>query len=309
MASTRIAFLGTGLMGAPMASNLLRDGHPVTVWNRTRAKAEALQSLGASVADSPAEAADGADVVILILENGGVVEQVLFDSGLVERLAPGALVIDMSSIAPAKAIEHAERLAKSRIGHLDAPVSGGPGGAEERSLAIMVGGEDADFARGLSILQTFGRPTHVGAAGAGQLVKLCSQMISGAAMCAVSEVLVLARTYGIDVARIPAALAGGFADSKVLQIHGKRMFDRDFEPGGHVRTFHKDLGAANEMISRRALDLPVAKLVYEMFGSLSSEGRGELDISSMLLELERRNPGAKTVDTAQRFAPMPELQK
>ena len=277
-------------MGAPMASNLLRDGLQVTVWNRTRAKAEALRPLGAVVADTALNAVRTAEIVLCILENGAVVEDVLFTSGLVSHLSPGTLVVDMSSIAPRQAMNHSRRLALAKLSHVDAPVSGGPTGAVDRTLAIMVGGSDVDFARAAPVLERLGRPTHVGKSGTGQIAKLCSQMIAGAAMCAVSEVMLLARAYDIDLGCIPAALSGGFADSIVLQIHGKRMVERDFDPGGHVRTFLKDLDAAAELIGASALDLPITSLVRKLFDRLAKDGRGECDISSMLLELERRNP-------------------
>jgi 2-hydroxy-3-oxopropionate reductase len=290
MTRPRIAFLGTGLMGAPMASNLLKDGLALTVWNRTRAKAEALRPLGAAVADSAAEAVDGAEFVFCILENGSVVEEVLFAGGVASRLRPGTVLVDMSSIHPRQAIDHARRLAALRIAHLDAPVSGGPNGAVDKSLAIMVGGEPADFDRAAPFLARLGRPTRVGKSGSGQIAKLCSQMISAAAMCAVSEVMMLARSHDIDAERIPEALAGGFADSKVLQIHGRRMISRDFVPGGHVRTFAKDLDAAADLVGANGLDLPLARLTREMFGRLCADGHGEEDIAVMMLEIERRNP-------------------
>ncbi|MBE7246496.1 MAG: NAD(P)-dependent oxidoreductase, partial [Actinomycetospora chiangmaiensis] len=184
-AHRRIAFLGTGLMGAPMARNLLRAGFPVTVWNRSRDKAEALGPDGAVVAGTAAEAVQGAEMVILMLENGSIVEQVLFQSGAAAALGDGAIVIDMSSIKPAEAQDHARRLAERGVGHLDAPVSGGTVGAERAALAIMAGGAPGDFARAEPVLVALGRPVHVGPHGAGQLAKLANQVIVGVTIGAV----------------------------------------------------------------------------------------------------------------------------
>lgn len=285
----RIAFLGTGLMGAPMARRLTQAGHSLAVWNRTRSKAAALATDGASVADTPGDAVAVSELVISIVENAGAVEAVLF-GGASSAARPGTLFVDMSSIAPDKARSHAERLALGGLAHLDAPVSGGPGGAREGTLAIMVGGKADDFARAEPVLALMGRPTHVGPSGAGQFAKLTSQMIASAAMAAVAEALLLARAEGVDPLRICAALAGGFADSKVLQIHGRRMVERDFVPGGHVQTFLKDLSAARALAAARDLDLPLTGLAYALFEGLAERGAAPYDIAAMALEIERRNP-------------------
>ena len=187
-----IAFLGTGLMGLHQARNLLRAGYPLTAWNRTRARAEALVPDGARVVDAAPEAAGEAEVVVLMLENGPIVEQVLFGSGVAEALRPGSVVVDMSSIKPAEAQDHARRLAERGVAHVDAPVSGGTVGAEAGTLAIMAGGEDADFAKVEPVLRAMGRPVHVGPHGAGQLAKLANQIIVGVTIGAVAEALLLA---------------------------------------------------------------------------------------------------------------------
>lgn len=285
----RVAFLGTGLMGAPMAARLLAAGFPVTAWNRTRAKAEPLAGLGAAIAAKPAEAIDGAAIICVILENGPAVESVLFGGGAAARLESGAVVIDLTSLPPPTARDYAARLGGQGVGYLDAPVSGGPPAAEAGTLAIMVGGAAADVARAEPVLSVLGRAVHVGPSGCGQLTKLGNQLIAGAALAAVAEALLLYQAGGADPAKARQALAGGLADSKVLQIHGRRMLERDFVVRGHVRTFLKDLDAAMAAAKECGLDLPMSRFVHGLFKSLAEHGHGELDIAAMLLEVERRN--------------------
>lgn len=285
----KIAFLGIGLMGAPMARRLLRSGYDLTLWNRTRAKAEALRADGAALADTPAEAVASADLVLTILENAQVVEDVVFGRGTASAAPAGTIFVDMSSIAPDLARDHARRLAETGHAHIDAPVSGGPDGAEAGTLAIMAGGSTTDFEIARPVLAVMGRPTLVGASGCGQLAKLINQMISSTAMAAVAEALLMARAEGIDPLRIREALAGGFADSRVLQIHGKRMVERNFAPGGHVHTFLKDLRASRSIAEAHGLDLPVTALAFSLFENLSKHA-ADCDIAAMALEIEKRNP-------------------
>lgn len=199
--SNSIAFLGVELMGAPMARRLLAAGHHLTAWNRSREKAEALAPLGARVAGSPAEAVREADIVIVMLENGSIVEQVLFTQGAAQAVKPGAVVADMSSIKPAEAQDHARRLAERHVHHIDAPVSGGTVGAEQGTLAIMAGGEPEAFVRVEPVLRAMGRPIHVGPHGAGQLAKLANQIIVGVTIGAVAEALLLAKEGELTRAR------------------------------------------------------------------------------------------------------------
>ncbi|HXP75515.1 MAG TPA: NAD(P)-dependent oxidoreductase [Stellaceae bacterium] len=287
MSQPRIAFLGTGLMGGPMAANLLKAGFPVIAWNRTLAKAEALRPAGGTVAPSAAAAADGADAVITMLEGGPVVESVLFDGGVVAALKRGAVVIDTSSAEPQRARAHAERLAALGIGYLDAPVSGGTPGAKAGTLAIMAGGAEADFERAVPIFSAMGRATHVGPAGAGQLAKLCNQVIVSVTMVAVAEALLLAAAGGADPAAVRQALSGGFADSKILQIHGGHMLERSFIPGGPAWTIRKDgrniLAAAREF----GVTLPMAERANGLFEQLCAHGGEKYDSAAVLLELER----------------------
>lgn len=292
----RIAFLGTGIMGEPMAGNLVKAGYPVTVWNRTPAKTRALAGMGAKAAESPAGAAEGADTVFTMLADGAVVEELLFAGGVADVLRRGALVIDTSSIEPAQARDHASRLAAVGIGHLDAPVSGGPSGAAQASLAIMVGGEVADFSRGRDVLACLGRPIHVGPSGAGQVAKLANQVIVALAIGAVAEGLLLASRGGADPAAVRQALLGGFADSLVLQIHGERMIERRFLPGGPARMHLKDLNNVASVAKEVGLTLPLAENVRQLFQSLVERGGAGYDHSAILLEIERLNGPARLGD-------------
>jgi 2-hydroxy-3-oxopropionate reductase len=283
-----IAFLGIGLMGGPMARHLIDAGYPVTAWNRTRAKAEALA--GAQVADTPRDAVEGAEIAVTMLENGPVVQEVLFGGpdAAIAGLAVGALVIDMSSIKPSEAQDHAARLAERGVAHVDAPVSGGTVGAEQATLAIMCGGTGADFARAEPVLSWMGRPVHVGPAGAGQLAKLANQMIVGTTIAAVAEALALVARGGADPARVRAALMGGFADSRVLDLHGQRMVARDFATRGRTVTHLKDLDNAEDAARRLGFTAPILRETTALFRGLA-ETQGDPDHSAVILEIERLN--------------------
>ena len=284
-----IGFIGLGLMGKPMAKNLLKAGFAVTAWNRTLAKAEALRAVGATVVPSAAAAAESADVVITMLEGGPIVETVLFDGGVVATLKPGALVIDMSSAEPQRARAHAEHLARLGIGYLDAPVSGGTPGAKAGTLAIMAGGSEADFERAKPVFAPMGRATRVGPPGSGQLAKLCNQVIVSVTMAAVAEALLLASAGGADSAAVRQALSGGFADSKILQIHGGHMLERSFIPGGPAWTIRKDgrtiLAAAREF----GTVVPMAERANQLFEQLCTHGGEKYDSAAVILELERQS--------------------
>lgn len=293
---TRVAFLGTGIMGRPMAARLVEAGYPVTVWNRSAGKTAPLAALGAQVAETPAAAARGAEVLFTMLADGAAVADLLFGQGVAEALEPDALVIDTSSIDLARARAHAARLGERGIGHLDAPVSGGPGGAEQGKLAIMVGGAAPDFARGRPLLEHLGRPTHVGPAGAGQLAKLTNQIIVALAIGAVAEGLLLAARGGADPAAVRQAMTGGFADSPILQVHGERMIERRFLPGGPARMHLKDLDNILAAAKELGLELPLAARVRELFASLVEHGGAGYDHSALLLEIERMNVPARLGD-------------
>lgn len=285
---TKIAFLGIGLMGRHQAQHLIDAGHDVTAWNRTRAKAEALR--GATVADSPRAAVTGAQIIVTMLENGPIVETVLFEGpdAAADGLAQGALVIDMSSIKPAEAQDHAARLAPRGVAHVDAPVSGGTVGAENATLAIMCGGTDADFDRAAPILSVMGRPVHVGPTGAGQLAKLANQMIVGTTIATVAEAFAFAARGGADIGKLREALMGGFADSRVLDLHGARMVARDFTTRGRTVTHLKDLDNAVDAAARMDFQAPVLQEITTLFRNLAAH-EGDPDHSALLLEIERLN--------------------
>jgi 2-hydroxy-3-oxopropionate reductase len=287
--SPAIAFLGIGLMGVRQARRLLEAGHGLTAWNRSREKADALAPLGARVAESAAEAVRNAAVVVLMLENGQVVEDVLFGQGVAEALPAGSIVVDMSSIKPSEAQDHAGRLAARGVHHIDAPVSGGTVGAEQGTLAIMAGGDPEIFAKVELILKVMGRPVHVGPHGAGQLAKLANQIIVGVTIGAVAEALLLAQRGGADPAKVREALRGGFAESRVLDLHGQRMVERDFVTKGRSVTHLKDLDNALDAADRLDLAaLPYTAATADLFRGLI-QNAGDLDHSGLLVELERRN--------------------
>jgi len=295
--SVNVAFLGIGLMGSRQAKRLLDAGHSLTVWNRSREKAEALSAFGARVVDTAAEAVADADVVILMLENGRIVTDVLFSQGAAGALRPGAVLVDMSSIKPAEAQEHAKRLAERGVHHIDAPVSGGTLGAEQGTLAIMAGGESDMFDRVESLLAIMGRPVHVGPHGAGQLAKLANQIIVGVTIGAVAEALLLAQRGGADPAKVREALRGGFAESRILELHGQRMVERDFVTKGRSVTHLKDLDNALDAAERIDLDsLPYTALTADLFRGLI-ENAGDLDHSGLLVELERRNALGSSIES------------
>ncbi len=288
-ATKQIAFLGTGLMGAPMVRRLLGAGFPVTVWNRDLGKAEPLQAAGAKVAQSPAEAVAGADVVFTMLSDGSAVEDVLFAKGAADALKQGATVVDTSSIAPPIARDHASRLAERGIAHIDAPVSGGVVGAEAGTLAIMAGGDAALVESLADVFAPLGRVTHVGPSGAGQICKLANQQIVAITIGAVAEAMMLVEAGGASREKFRQAIRGGFAESRILELHGQRMVDRRFEPGGPSRLQLKDLKAVAAMAETYGLDLPLTSDVRQAFETFVAGGNGDLDHSALLLHLEKTN--------------------
>lgn len=284
-----IAVLGIGMMGLPMARRLCEAGHPVTVWNRSRAKAERLLPSGAQVADLPAQAVAQADIVLCLLEDGAAVESVLFEQGAAQGLRPGTLVIDMSSIQPRQARDHAARLAALGVSHLDAPVSGGTVGAEAGSLAIMAGGKAADFDRAQTVFAVLGRATHVGPHGAGQLAKLANQMIVGITIGAVAEALLLCEKGGADMAKVKQAITGGFADSRILQVHGQRMVERDFAKRAAITVQLKDMRNAMTTAREIGFEAPITALFESLFAQAADHGLADLDHSALFMELASRN--------------------
>jgi 3-hydroxyisobutyrate dehydrogenase-like beta-hydroxyacid dehydrogenase len=287
----RIAFLGIGMMGLPMARRLCEAGHAVHAWNRSRDRAEPLAAVGATVHDAARAAVDGAELVISILADGAVTASVLFDasSGAAGAMRPGMLVVDMASIRPAEARDHAARLAALGVAHVDAPVSGGTLGAEAGTLAIMAGGDAPDVERARPVLATLGRVTHVGPHGAGQLAKLANQMIVGITIGAVAEALLLCEKGGADPAKVREAISGGFADSRVLQVHGQRMVERDFAPRARMTVQLKDMRNALATASEIGLQAPVTALFEALYADAVAHGFADLDHSGLFAELAARN--------------------
>jgi 2-hydroxy-3-oxopropionate reductase len=287
--SARIAFLGLGLMGGPMTRNLLEAGYAVTVWNRTAGKAEALTTVGAVAAASPADAVREADFIIAMVSDGRAVESLIADHGVAVSAKPGAIFIDMSSIKPEQARAHASYLKAHGIEHLDAPVSGGTKGATDGMLAIMVGGEEAIFNKAKPVLAAMGRPVLVGPSGCGQLAKLANQGIVATTIGAVAEAMLMMKAGGADMNRLREALKGGFADSTILQQHGKRMAEGDFRPGGRSSLQLKDLNNLLEEAGHLGLSLPLAELQRERFRFFVEDmDGGEKDHSALFLELQAR---------------------
>ena len=287
--SPRIAFLGTGLMGAPMCQNLLSADLPLTVWNRSQAKTEPLAKRGAEIADSPQSAVADADVVITMLSDGTAVADIMFNQGVAEAIRESATRIDMSSIGADEAIEHAKRHVKRGVRYLDAPVSGGTKGAAAGELAIMAGGDAETFAAMQPVFAPLGQATHVGPNGCGQLAKLANQVIVAITIGAVSEALILAGGGGADRAKVRKALQGGFASSRILTEHGQRMVNRAFEPGGPAKFQLKDLRNALSAAERLGLDLPITKLLHNLFDAMVQSGKGDMDHSGLLTHLEALN--------------------
>ncbi len=276
-------------MGAPMARRLCEAGHEVHIWNRTKAKAEPLADFGARVHLQASDAVARADAVLCVLEDGEVVAHVLFDLGVATALRPGATVVDLSSIKPEQARDHAARLSEIGISHLDAPVSGGTLGAESGTLAIMVGGKAADFDRMHPLLAVFGRATHVGPHGCGQLAKLANQMIVGVTIGAVAEALLLCKRGGASMAKVKEAITGGFADSRILQVHGQRMVDHNFNAHARLSIQLKDLRNALATANEIGFEAPITTLFEGLYAQADEHGLTDLDHSALFLELASRN--------------------
>ncbi|EEQ93678.1 NAD(P)-dependent oxidoreductase [Brucella intermedia] len=285
----RIAFLGTGLMGAPMAGRLLDAGFDVTVWNRNSAKSAPLVEKGAKLAQTAAKAGVDADIVITMLTDGPAVRDVLFEQGVAAVLKKGSIVIDMSSISPDFAREHSKRLEATGVNHIDAPVSGGVVGAQEGTLAIMAGGDEAVIATLADVFKPLGRLTRVGPSGAGQLAKLANQQIVAVTIGAIAEAMVLVEKGGGSRAAFRDAIRGGFCESRILELHGKRMIDRNFKPGGTSRIQLKDLNSILKTAGDLSLKLPLTETVREAFATFVEDGGGEKDHSALLLHIEKLN--------------------
>ncbi len=283
-----IGFIGLGIMGKPMAHNLLKAGFGVIVHNRHQEVTDELVAAGASAGAEPREIAASCDVLITMLPGTFQVEKVLLDSGgVIEGAHEGLFVIDMSTISPIVTRLLADRLAERGVAMLDAPVSGGDKGAIAGTLSIMVGGDEKSFQRCLPIFQALGKTVVlVGGNGAGQVVKACNQIVVALVIEAVSEALVLGSKAGVDPAKILQVLNGGLAANRVIEQRGASMLARDFAPGGRIKTHHKDMSIILELGRMYGVSLPVSALVDQMFASLVTRGRGDLDHTALLTFLE-----------------------
>jgi 3-hydroxyisobutyrate dehydrogenase len=282
-AAQRIGFVGLGTMGLFMAQNLARAGFPLTVWNRTPSRADDVVALGATLVATPAEVGRGSDIVVACLTDSPQVEEVLFgENGLAEGLAKGALFIDCSTLSPLKAQEFAERLAKGGVDMLDAPVSGGSEGAKNAALSIMVGGDEAAFARADAVLAAMGKTiTHLGPVGAGQWAKAINQVILSGVYLGVAEGVTLGLKAGLDVEKVISAIKGGAAGSWVLENRSGRMIDDDYPLGFKISLHRKDLGIGLELAHSVGASLPVASLAATFENGLIAQGFGDDDNSAL----------------------------
>ena len=290
----KIAFIGTGIMGRHMARRLAQAGFDVRAWNRTPGKSAKLAEFGVVTEDSPSAAIASADVTIVMLSSGPVVDAVLFEtdsSGRIpaDAMRDGSLLIVMSSIPIETCRDHALRLAPRGISYLDAPVSGGEVGACEGTLSIMAGGEAAVVESAAPVFAAMGKVTHIGPVGTGQLAKLTNQIIVGITVAGVAEALQFAREGNADIAAVRQALLGGFANSLILKQHGERMVTGNFVPGGPAAYQVKDLVTASKLAEEYGLDLPLLKAAENLFADMVAHGDGGLDHSGVILEIARRS--------------------
>jgi len=281
-----VGFIGLGLMGRPMAKHLVAKGHSLVVHNRSRAAVDDLVAAGAAAANSPADVAKRSTVIITMLPDTPDVERVLTGAdGVLSALMPGSIVIDMSSISPVATRRLAALVAKAGGTMIDAPVSGGEIGAINAQLSIMAGGDAAAFERVRPILACMGNPEriiHIGAEpGSGQICKVCNQIAIGGALAGVSEAFAVAKKAGVDPARVRQALLGGFASSRVLEVHGERMLTGNYKPGFKTKLYQKDLRIANETAADNAVAIPATALVTQLVNALVASGGGDLDYSAL----------------------------
>lgn len=295
----RVGFIGLGVMGRPMARHILAGGYPLSVFSRSRGPVDELVAAGATAADGAAALARRCDIVITMLPDTADVEAVVAGpGGVLEGLNPGSVLIDMSSISPVATRQIAARVAAGGSAMLDAPVSGGEVGAVSGTLSIMVGGSAAALERVRPVLERMGNPEriiHIGEEpGSGQVCKVCNQIAIGGALAGVSEAFALARKAGVDPARVRQALLGGFAASRVLEVHGERMLGANYVPGFRTRLYQKDLRLAGETAAAHGVAVPSTALVAQLVNALVAGGGGDLDYSALatvLFDLAGLDPG------------------
>ncbi len=293
MSNTRVGFIGLGIMGGPMAANLLKAGFPVTAWNRTASRAEPLAELGATIAASPAEVARASEIIVSCVTNSPDVEAIaLGPDGVIEGAANGSIYIDCSTISPAVARKVAEALAERGVSMLDAPISGGDVGAKAGTLAIMVGGEADIFERARPVFEAMGKTiVLVGPSGSGQVVKLCNQVAGGLNLLAMSEAITLARRSGVDPAKMLEVVSSGAAGSWMLSNLGPRAVRGDFAPGFMVDLQQKDLGLVMDSAAESNTSLPGTALVQQLFRTLQSRDRGRDGTQALVDALRELNGG------------------
>src|SRR5947199_576151 len=284
MADT-IGFIGLGVMGKPMAKNLIKGGHSLVVYNRSRGAVDEVVGAGAKAATSPADVARQATIIITMVPDTPDVELVITGAdGVLSTVQRGAIVIDMSSISPVATQRLAKMVAEKGATMLDAPVSGGEIGAINASLSIMAGGDQAAFERARPVLEAMGnkeRIVLIVPSGAGQVCKICNQIAIGGALAAVSEAFALARKSGVDAGRVRQALLGGFAASRVLEVHGERMLNDDYKPGFRTKLYQKDLRLANEAAAANGVAMPGTAIVTQLVNALVASGGADLDYSAI----------------------------
>ncbi|HEY6281780.1 MAG TPA: 2-hydroxy-3-oxopropionate reductase [Burkholderiales bacterium] len=285
----KVGFVGLGIMGKPMALNLIKGGHSLSVYARRAESMKPLQDAGAKACGSPKEVAEKSEVtIVMVSDTPDVEEVVLGTNGLIHGGKPGSVVVDMSTISPVATREMAAKLAAKGVEMLDAPVSGGEIGAINGTLSIMVGGKPEIFAKVKPLFECLGKNiVHVGGNGAGQVTKACNQIVVALTIEAVGEALTFARKNGVDAAKVREALLGGFANSKILEVHGKRMLDNEFKPGFKVRLHQKDMRIVMETAHKLGLALPCAAMVTQHMNALMGTGDGELDSAALVKVVER----------------------
>ena len=284
-----IGFIGIGLMGFPMAKNLLKSGYNLKAYNRSQDKADRLKEFGAEISVSIKEAVTNSDIIITMLTDDNAVEKVMGSDEFISNIKEGATVIDMSSVNPVLTIKYSKKLKEKKINYLDAPVSGGTVGAEEATLAIMIGGDEETFKNCYELLKKMGNPTLVGPVSSGQISKLANQIIVGVTIGAVAEAITLCEKSGTNPSKMIEALSGGWADSKILQTHGKRMISKDFSPKGKTTTQLKDMTNIINAGKEVKTHLPISSLIKEMYKDLVADGHGNTDHSSLYNAIEKIN--------------------
>ena len=276
-------------MGFPMAKNLLKSGYNLKAYNRSQDKADRLKEFGAEISVSIKDVVTNSDIIITMLTDDNAVEKVMGSDEFISNIKEGATVIDMSSVNPVLTIKYSKKLKEKKIDYLDAPVSGGTIGAEEANLAIMVGGDEETFKNCYELLKKMGNPTLVGPVSSGQISKLANQIIVGVTIGAVAEAITLCEKSGTNPNKMIEALSGGWADSKILQTHGRRMIDKDFTPKGKTTTQLKDM--TNIVNAGKAVEthLPISSLIKEMYKDIVADGHGNTDHSSLYNAIEKIN--------------------